>query len=180
MNITIPPLRTTTYQKSFFPNTISDWNFLPDQTKNLPSIDAFKDTLKKESGSKPNPLYHHDSSKAAINHTRIRLGLSGLSSHRHNYKHITDPKCPTCDAKTEDPTHFFLTCPTYSTLRHNLIIDICEILIENDIEVDFRRKPFRTFFIDTLLKGSDILTLPENIRISSIAQTFIRETHRFI
>jgi hypothetical protein len=180
MNITIPPQRTTAYQKSFFPQTIVDWNNLTSDTKHLPSLDSFKDKLKKETNSKPNPLYHHDSSKAAINHTRIRLGLSGLSYHRYNYKHITDPKCPTCDAKCEDPTHYFLTCPTYSTQRHNFIIDVCEILLENDVEVDFRRKPFRTYFLKTLLEGSDILTLPVNKRITIAAQTYIRDTHRFL
>ena len=179
-NITIPPLRTTTYQKSFLPNTINDWNKLPEEIKSLPSIDAFKDKLKKESGPKPNPLFHHDCSKAAINHTRLRLGLSGLSSHRYNYKHITDPKCLTCDANLEDITHFFLICPTYSIQRHNLIIDICEILTENDIEIDFRSKPFRNFFLDIILKGSDGFTLPENKRIFKVTQTFICETHRFL
>jgi hypothetical protein len=179
-NITIPPIRTTTYHKSFFPNTIMNWNDLKDETRNLPSLDAFKDKQKKELNCKPNPLYHHDSSKAAINHSRIRLGLSGLCYQRFQYKHITDPKCPTCDAKSEDTTHFFLTCPTYTTQRHNFILDICEILLENDIEVDFTRKPFRTFFLNTVLKGSDELTEAENKRIIIATQNYICETHRFL
>jgi hypothetical protein len=180
MNITIPPLRTTSYQKSFLPQTITDWNNLEDNIKKLPSIDSFKDKLKKSSSPKPNPLFHHDCSKAAINHTRIRLGLSGLCSHRYNYNHIHDPKCPTCDAKCEDPTHYFLTCPTYSTQRHNFLIDICEILIANDIEVDFRRRPFLTFFINTILKGSQELTLQENQRILKLPKSYILDSHRFI
>jgi hypothetical protein len=180
MNITIPPLRTTTYQKSFFPNTINDWNNLKDQTKNLPSLDTFKEHLKKESGSKPNPLYHHDSSKAAINHTRIRLGLSGLSSHRCKYNHITDPKCPTCDAKCEDISHYFFSCPTYFTQRQNFIVNVCEIFFENNIEIDFRRKAFRTFFLNTITKGSDVLNEEENKKIFSITQNYICETHRFL
>jgi hypothetical protein len=180
MNITIPPLRTTSYQKSFFPHTITDWNNLEDNIKNLPSIDCFKENLKKISSPKPNPLFHHDGSKAAINHTRIRLGLSGLCSHRYNYKHINDPKCPTCDASCEDPTHYFLTCPTYNAQRHNFLIDICEILFTNDIEVDFTRRLYRTFFINTILKGSEDLTYQENQRIFTLTKTYILDSHRFL
>jgi hypothetical protein len=180
MNITIPQLRTSSHQKSFLPQTIADWNNLEDKIKKLPSIESFKDNLKKISSPKPNPLFHHDCSKAAIHHTRIRLGLSGLCSHRFNYKHIQDPKCPTCDAKCEDPAHFFLTCPTYSTQRHTFLPDICEILFANNIEVDFMKRPFRTFFINMILKGSQDLTLQENERIFSLTKTYILDSHRFI
>jgi hypothetical protein len=180
MNITMPPLRTTTYQKYFFPQTITDWNNLDNGTKNLPSLNSFKDNLKKTSSPKPNPLFHHDCSKAAINHTRIRLGLSGLSAHRFNYNHIQDPSCPTCDAAREDSTHFFLLCPTYSTQRLNFIINVCEILFDNDIEVDFRKRGFRTFLIDTMLKGSPLFSEQENLRILLLTKTYIHETHRFL
>ena len=78
MNITVPPVRTTYYQKSFFPQTISDWNELNPSIRNVGTLSTFKEHLKKMSGYKPNKLFHHNSNKAAINHTRIRLGLSRL------------------------------------------------------------------------------------------------------
>jgi hypothetical protein len=180
MNITMPQLRTTTYQNSFFPHTIADWNQLDCKIRTLPSIDSFKENLKKTSSPKPNPLFHHDSSKAAINLTRLRLGLSALSSQRFDYKHITDPKCPTCEAPKEDLVHYFLTCPTYSTQRVNFLLDISDILYQNNVEVDFRKRRFRNFLIDTLLKGSTVFTKPENERIMNITQTYIQETHRFL
>ena len=37
-----PFARTTAYQYSFFPNTISDWNSLPASIRSCPSITAFK------------------------------------------------------------------------------------------------------------------------------------------
>jgi hypothetical protein len=180
MNITTPQMKTTSYQKSFFPLSITDWNQLDQEVRNLPSLISFKEKLKSSSSPKPNPLYHHDSSKAAINHTRIRLGLSGLSYQRYEYKHITDPRCPSCDAPREDIMHYFLTCPTYSAQRQKFLLDICGILFANNIEVDFRRRQFRTFLTDTVLKGSNLFNKQENEKIMSITQTHINETHRFL
>jgi hypothetical protein len=180
MHISVPQQRTASYQKSFYPQTINDWNNLDIKIRNLTSIDSFKEHLKISSSPKPNPLFHHDSSKSAINLTRIRLGLSGLCAQRYNYKHIQDPSCPTCNAPKEDPIHYFLLCPTYNVQRRNFLLDICEILYSNDIEVDFNRKVFRTFLINTILKGSNVLTKPENERILSICQIFITQTHRFL
>ena len=117
MNITIPPQRTTTYQNSFYPQSIKDWNSLPGEIRTATSTMNFKDKLESSLGLRTNKLYHHDSNKAAINQTRMRLGLSGLGSHRHEYKHIYNPKCQTCNARTEDLTHYFLLCPTYANPR---------------------------------------------------------------
>ena len=143
MNITTPLPKTTTYQKSFFPQSINDWNNLNMDIRGAPSINSFKDHQKKLCGHKINPLYHHDSSKAAINHTRIRLGLSGLSSQRFDYNHINDPRCLTCGAENEDPVHFFMLCPTYDGPRTKFLASICDILGENNIQIDFRRRNFR-------------------------------------
>jgi hypothetical protein len=180
MNITTPQIKTSTYQKSFFPQTITDWNQLDQKIRNLPSMNSFKETLKLSSSPKPNPLFHHDSSKSAINHTRIRLGLSGLCYQRFEYNHIADPSCPTCAAPREDITHYFLICPTYSAQRRKFLLDICDILQLKNIEIDFRRRLFRNFIMDTILKGSDLFTLPENEKIMNITKSYIKDTHRFI
>ena len=110
MDVTAPQTRTATYQKSFFPQTIKDWNSLGRTVREVDNITKFKDHLKTNTGYKTNKLYQHSISKSAINQTRMRLGLSGLSSQRFDYKHIDDPKCLTCNAKIEDPEHYFLTC----------------------------------------------------------------------
>jgi hypothetical protein len=143
LNITTPIQKTATYQNSYFPQTIKDWNNLASEIRLSKTIDSFKYTLKKSSGFKTNNLFHHNSSKVAISHTRMRLGLSGLCSHRHDYRHIDNPSCPTCDAKKEDPAHFFLTCPTYSGPRPQLMRETCSILHSYNLEVDFQSRPFR-------------------------------------
>jgi hypothetical protein len=179
LNITTPQQRTTSYQKSFYPQTIKDWNGLPTKTRTAPSLDTFKEGQKSWSGFKTNRLFHHDSSKSAIDLTCIRLGLSGLSSQRHDYKHIDDPKCQTCGAISEDPQHFFLTCPTYSLPRPSLLQKVSDILHKYDIEMDFRKKSFRISFINTLLKGSECLTQEDNTYVMKQAQIFIKESKRF-
>ena len=91
-NITTPAQRTTTYQMSFIPESIRDWNKLDVLTKSVTSIESFKYKLKTKIGYKPNPLFYHNNSKTAINQSRIRMGLSALSSQRFNYKHIDSLK----------------------------------------------------------------------------------------
>jgi hypothetical protein len=178
-NITTPHQRTTQYQKSFYPQTIKDWNSLPTDTRTTTSLDSFKESRKSMTGFKTNTLFHHDTSKAAIDLTRIRLGLSGLSAQRHDYNHIDDPKCLTCGSTTEDPQHYFLTCPTYSTARPSLLQNVSDILHKYDIAIDFRKRFFRLAFIDTLLKGSECLSHEDNIYILKQTQIFIRESRRF-
>jgi hypothetical protein len=179
MDITTPHQRTTTYQNSFFPKTIKDWNNLDRTSRLLTSPLSFKEFLKKSTTKKPNKLYHHDSSRAAIMHTRMRLGLSALSSQRFNYNHIKDPKCLTCGGKAEDTIHYFLLCPSFARHRPALIIETCTILSEKGIQIDFLNKPFRDFYIHTLLKGSPTLNLTENKLIFDHVQLFIKSSKRF-
>jgi hypothetical protein len=115
MNITVPPTKTTTYQRSYFPASVKNWNGLNQKVREIKTIDTFKDYLKKDSGYVTNKLYHKFSNKSAINHTRIRLGLSGLGSQRHDYNHIDNPRCLKCNAPMEDPLHFFLICPHFAS-----------------------------------------------------------------
>jgi hypothetical protein len=179
MNITVPVQRTTTYQKSFFPQSIKDWNNLDNKLRQAPSIETFKDQLKATSNQKPNPLYHHNNNRAAIQQTRMRLGLSALSSQRFDYNHIDNPTCNFCNANMEDPCHYFMTCPSFSLHRPEFMINTCAILFLYDIEVDFTVRRFREYFIKTILGGSTVLTLEDNKKLMDICQIFIRESHRF-
>ena len=151
-----PPTRT------LFPQTIKDWNSLEQPVRELITLDAFKEYHNKNLGYSNNHLYHHNSSRAAMNHTRIRLGLSGLSSQKHDYNHINNPKCLRCNAKCEDPRHFFLTCHSHDEPRTVFLTEVHQIFHSNDIEVDFRSHPFRRFLINMILKGTLLLSNPIN------------------
>jgi hypothetical protein len=179
MNITTLHTRTTTYQQSFFPKSIKDWNELEMPARACPSIDSFKEYQKKRSGFKINPLFRKFSSRAATNHTRIRLGLSGLSSQRHDYNLIDNAKCLTCHARREDAAHYFLLCPTYEEARADFLEGICQILYANSIEVDFNSRLFVEAFVDMILNGTELLSEELNLDIFQITHTFIRESNRF-
>jgi hypothetical protein len=178
-NITTPAQRTTTYHMSFIPHSIRDWNNLDILSKSSTSIECFKYKLKTALSCKPNPLFFHNNSKAAINQSRLRMGLSALSSHRFDYNHIDNPKCLTCNARTEDPAHYFLLCPTYDTVRPNLLDGICNILRNSNIEVNFTKRYFIAFLIKTILNGSSILSEKENKEVMKLTQSFIHESKRF-
>jgi hypothetical protein len=109
----------------------------------------------------------------------MRLGLSGLSAHRFNYNHIKDPKCTTCGAKSEDPAHFFLLCPTYARHRPALLRETCDVLFLYGTKVDFLNRAFRDFYIQTLLKGSATFDLTANKLIFQHVQTYIQSSQRF-
>jgi hypothetical protein len=179
MNITVPAQRTTTYQNSFIPQSIKDWNNLDLTLRNNPSIENFKEKQKATSSHKSNPLYHHSNNKASINQTRMRLGLSALSSQRFDYKHIDDPKCRFCNGKVEDTVHFFLICPSFALVRPNLMQNAVDILFKYPIDVNFTNKRFCKFFVDTLLQGSMLLAFDDNKEMMSLGQRYIRESHRF-
>jgi hypothetical protein len=178
-NITMPQIRTSTYQKSYFPQTIHDWNELSLAVRSIGTIASFKEYQKKNSGYKVNTLFHLYSSRAAINHTRIRLGLSGLASQRFNYNHITDPKCLQCNANVEDPAHYFLDCPAFDAQRISFIGEICRILRNNNFVVDLRRIRSKKVFINIILNGSNLLSDIHNGLIFVFTQEFIEKTQRF-
>jgi hypothetical protein len=181
MNITTPQSRTTSFQKSYFPQSIRDWNELDPNLRGAVSLAAFKDCQKKQTKSKykTNHFFHHANSKEAINHTRIRLGLSGLASQRFNYNHIDSPKCTRCPAPKEDPIHFFLTCPIYAIPRADLLQEVTDIFHANDFIVNFGNKHFREQFVEILLRGTPLLGDEVNLQILKLAQTFIKKTQRF-
>jgi hypothetical protein len=102
-----------------------------------------------------------------------------LASQRKDYNHIENPKCPTCNAKCEDPTHYFLLCPTYEAPRADFLEGICQILYDNSIEVNFNSNLFVKAFIDMILTGTELLNDDFNSSIFQITQSYINETKRF-
>jgi hypothetical protein len=179
MDVSTPPTRTTTYQKSFLPQTIKDWNSLDRTVRDLKTIENFKDYQSKNCGYKLNTLYHYGANKSAINQTRMRLGLSGLSFQRFSYNHIDNPKCLNCNAPKEDPTHYFLLCPVYAEQREELLLNVTDLLHINNIEIDFPNPKFQIALVNLLLQGNSILNATDNEKIFHFVQDFIKNTGRF-
>ena len=96
-------------------------------------------------------LYSRFLGKAAVNHTRMRLGLSALNSQRYKYNIVPSPSCERCGASKEDPYHIFFVCPAYAVPRQTLTQDLNRILSveilqkKKQVEIIFRnlRPPYQ-------------------------------------
>jgi hypothetical protein len=76
-NINIPVSKKNYYRKSFITSAIKSWNELDLQLRKSSSYDSFKSTLKKVAGNFSYNMYLFRDCSGAINHSRIRMGLSG-------------------------------------------------------------------------------------------------------
>ena len=100
----IPVTRTATY--SFLPTAIRDWNELSPVTRNAPTLNSFKHTLRNNQILVPKYFDTlHASRIAQILHNRIRLECSSLNSHLFK-KNLTDNQLCSCGS-IETTSHFF-------------------------------------------------------------------------
>ena len=112
---------------SFIPKTIRDWNNLK-FLHNASSLDSFKARFKKEFFGDTNPFFKIDIDGGNIPHTRLRLGLSHLSSHLFTYNLINDPTCRFCGVESETISHYLLRCPTYHVQRVTYLTGLIQTL----------------------------------------------------
>ena len=111
------------YLKSFIPSSIKTWN---ETNVELRSLDGeqFKTKLALSYNEHLNTVFLMGNDKAALNHSRIRMGLSALNAQRHSYNFIPSGICHKCNAKSEDTVHYFLVCPSYTAQRTQLLQDL--------------------------------------------------------
>ena len=127
MSLPTPSARLSCVRNSFSNSSIESWNSLDKIIRSFPSYFSFKSKLLKRSkcNSHFNPiLYSRFLSKAAVTHTRMRLGLSALNSQRYKYNMVPSPSCERCGAPKEDPYHIFFVCPSYAVPRQTLTQDL--------------------------------------------------------
>jgi hypothetical protein len=78
---------------------------------------------------------------------------------------VDNAACP-CGHDSEDPDHFFLSCPLYTIPRHSLRDTVNRIAI--NITTSYK-----------LLYGDNEISLKLNTELFESVQTFISETGRF-
>jgi hypothetical protein len=178
-NIALPMGRRTDYFNSFFPSTIRLWNKLDRTIKHRDSLDSFKYHMKKAKCRKKKKLYSRFNGTGAINHTRMRLGLSGLQSQRHDYNHVPRPTCNHCGARREDELHFFLQCRVFTPMRVTLLNDINAIYTTKGIHRDLTRTIVQKELVQCILNGDKRLSEGENTELFRVVQHFIISSRRF-
>ena len=173
--------KTSTYIRSYFPTSIRDWNNLPLSVRSAVSLHNFKDKLKLKPRGSNKKLFSCGSRYARVNHTRLRLGLSGLNQHRYNYKFIDNPACPNCSYPSEDIGHFFFDCNRYCLEREELFSAFAAkiapgvhySLIMSSDEND------RFYLLHGLLNGLPDLSFEDNIEVFRNVHAFISKTKGF-
>lgn len=177
-NVRTYQCKYTSFTKSFFPFTSRKWNEIETRARSSSTLNMFKRMLGEVLLPKPNRLFSEFHSRSAIHHTRLRLGLSALNSHRHQYDFISDSICPKCGNNSEDLAHFFFHCPLYAAHREVLFATIATITGRNhNITNMSRLQTLKN--IDFLLRGDVNLSFDENVQIFQSIHLYIDDCKRF-
>ena len=130
-------------------------------------------------GNASNKMFLYRDGKGATNLSRIRMGLSALNAQRKKYHFIPDGKCESCNAKSENSNHYFLSCPTYAVQRQQLLQDL-----NRDVPTIMR--PLNNFetnkksaneLVKVLIFGVNKVETDKTI--FTFVQIFIENTERF-
>ena len=161
-NLTQPRASTTLPSKSFFHTSPKLWNSLSTDTKNLTTIEAFKEEINKEV-TPANPLFYNGTRSNQRLHARMRLKCSNLNSHLHDVGLKDSPLC-NCGEGKENVDHYLLRCPTY-TIQRTAMMDKINFAInisKND-----------------LLYGNNTYSDVQNVLIFSAVHNDIEKSKRF-
>ena len=175
MTLPTPFSRLSSVRNSFANSSIRLWNTLDKDLRLTPTLFSFKSKLTKHRKYISNfipKLYSHFLGKAAVNHTRMRLGLSALNSQRYRYNLIPSPACESCGAPNEDTYHLFFVCPAYSVPRQALTQELDRVLpnetLQNNLHVE-----------KALLFGLNSLDHGNNVKLFDALHVFINSSARF-
>ena len=98
----IPGTRKAYLLNYFMWYALNEWNHIDQQIRQSNSIHVFKKSIKDIYFYKGNSLYNYGIGIGAVNHARLRMGLSGLNAHRKKYNFIHNNDCPYCGQKPEN------------------------------------------------------------------------------
>ena len=170
-HLTIPHSRTSSYQRSFIPETTRHWNALPHTIRYCQETKQFKQDIKLLYGTQPPPHYFTLGTKLGNTlHTQLRVGMSKLNAHQYSLQKVTAPTCA-CGYRQENPRHFLLHCPQFAVLRSNLFQQVT-----THLDIDFQNIS-DTLKMETLLNGKH-MTKHASLLVSVVFQKFLENTSR--
>ena len=151
---------TTLLRNSFFPSMALEWNKLNTNIKESPSVNCFKNRLKKV---KIIPKYYWSGErKPSVILCQIRNGCSQLNYDLFR-SNLTPTSLCSCGIEPETPEHFFLNCPLYNEIRG----DITDMMTAHSLN------------FEALILGSSNLNSDNNSVLLSHVQTYIKHSKRF-
>ena len=169
--LSLPPIRLTSFRRSYFPATIRQWNLLPESLRNTLSPREFSRQVWQRFGAPEPPALNSIGTKTLnIQHTRLRVGLATLNAHLFQFQLTPSPAC-SCGHKHENTVHYMLWFPQYTNQRLIFLNDIRSIFPNFD-SLSAKQK------LDTLLYGSS-LSEAQGIFVAQHLHIYIAQTHRF-
>ena len=168
------------FRNSFFPFTIRHWNLLDVNIKKCNSTDTFKQKLRAQLSSNKNKLFSALHGRPNVHHTRLRLGLSALNSHRFSYGFIPSPSCLYCNFKNEDTGHYLFECPAYAASREEMFAGMKHVINENHYVFTYinSTRNNKTKCIKFMLYGDENESFENNVKIFRIVQIYIYKKYK--
>ena len=167
-NYSLPKCRLQLYKTSFVPTVISEWNTLPQEIRDAPSLKTFSQKIishvNEINNNHPPEYFSHGDRTLNILHTKLRHNCI-LNCDLHRYNIIDSPLC-TC-GKIEDTYHYFFSCVKYARARDELfnnVFNICNLNIVNT---------------HVLLWGDTSITDKDNEHLFSLIHIYIKKSKRF-
>ena len=143
------------------------------------SLQTLKAKLSDLYGSSTYHLFLAEDGHGAVNHSRIRMGLSALNAQRKRYNFIESSKCNFCNHKCENPKHFFLYCPAFQTQRQVMLGEM-DRHIPGAVQPYLNyldRKQLALEFCSIIITGTG--NSETDMHLFKIVQNFISDTNRF-
>ncbi len=109
-----------------------------------------------------------------ILHTRLRLGCSNLNVDKALIG-ISNTELCECGGR-ETVHHYLLDCGIELRKRVQMLDSIMDVLLDKGLSEE---KIDELFKVELLLKGSDELTLEENVKIFGAVHLFLEQSNRF-
>ena len=155
--------RTKSLYESYFPATIREWNKIPEEKREVGSLEQFKENITPEKTTIPKYIYY-GRRRPQILQTRMRLRNSDLNEDLYEINLSDTPECR-CGEGIEDADHFLRECKTYLMQR-------AQIYLKYGINLT-------TFDAEERLEGNPEMTDEYNTNLFEAVHTFIENSGRF-
>ena len=164
-NISSIYTRTDISKKSCIPSSVSDWNNLNRDLRDVDTFNSFRNTLKDNilCNTKVPSYFLKGQRRLAVLHARIRNNCSDLKSDLVK-NHLTNSHSCSCGNINENATHFFFECENHSASR---------------LEMFRKTRKFHPLSLNTLLFGKTTLSDDDNFLLFQAVQQYIKDTRRF-
>ena len=130
-------------------------------------------------GNSSYSMFMYGDTNGSINHSRIRMILSGLNAHRKKVNFIRDAACGYCADRSESPCHYFFQCPAFAAQRQDLFHDLNTI---DNLNVPntatLLNRNHAKVFLGVLLNGTGNIAV--DTYIFDYVHAYITNTQRFV